>query len=63
MRKAALFAPRSARAPVGLSAPKLIAEILKTEAEYGLGAIRPAMVTELFGSALGFGATEWCIHS
>jgi len=44
--------PRSARYRIGLSAPKLIAEMLKTEAEYGLVQSGPPMVMRNFSPPL-----------
>ena len=59
MREAAFLAPAfSARTAFGLSAPKLIAEILKTDAEYGLLQSGPPMVTRNSAPLSAFGATE-----
>ncbi len=48
----------SARTAFGLSAPKLIAEMLNTDAEYGFAQSGPPMVTRNFSSACVFGETE-----
>jgi hypothetical protein len=48
----------SARTALGLSAPKLIAEMLKTDAEYGLAQSGPPMVTRNSAPLSAFGATE-----
>ena len=62
--KLPFFAPPfSARIALALSEPKLIAEMLKTEAEYGFVQSGPPIVMRNFSSRLGFGAIEWCIHS
>ena len=52
----------SARTALGLSAPKLIAEMLKIEAEYGFLQSGPPMTMRNFSSACGLGAIEWCIR-
>src|SRR6202000_29878 len=48
----------NARTALGLSAPKLIAEMLKTEAEYGRAQSGPPIVMRNFSFACAFGATE-----
>ena len=47
----------------GLSAPKLMAEMLKIEAEYGRMQSGPPTTTRKSSLATGLVAIEWCSHS
>ena len=48
---------------LALSEPKLIAEMLKTDAEYGFLQSGPPTVMRNFSVAIGFGIIEWLTHS
>ncbi|MCY1178797.1 hypothetical protein D9M73_191660 [compost metagenome] len=63
--KLPIFAPLfSARMALALSEPKLIAEILNTEMEYGcLHSGPPTSTRKVQGSATGTGRMEWAMNS